>query len=135
MRLTSPFTAGQNQALIHNPKASLAGARRSICYPLGMGSTRALQTSTRLIIAAAFAIACSVHATGTTDSSQCRIDSDVLCPGDFVGYSCQGETKPAPTCSEGTLEFDGEVGYCCPTTDSCAIDASAAGCAENSHRN
>jgi len=40
----------------------------------------------------------------------------VICTGDFLGYSCNGEQKPSTDCSEGTLEASGEVGYCCPAT-------------------
>jgi hypothetical protein len=75
----------------------------------------ALQASGLLLLALTETTACGPSATGTSDSkaSQCRIDSDVLCPGNFVGYSCQGEAKPSDSCSDGTLQFDGEIGYCC----------------------
>ena len=68
-----------------------------------------------LLFAMVIAMGCGVSTTGSSDSKapQCRLDTDVLCPGNFIGYSCQGESKPPGSCSEGTLEFDGEVGYCC----------------------
>ncbi|HYQ43578.1 MAG TPA: hypothetical protein VER11_16465 [Polyangiaceae bacterium] len=91
-----------------------------------MGSTPALRASALFLLASAFAVGCEVKATGAPDgsASQCRIDTDVLCPGNFVGYSCQGDSKPAPACGAGTLEFDGEVGYCCEVQDTgtCGVD-------------
>jgi len=83
-----------------------------ICYASRMRWTPASRLSGMLF---AFSVACGPSATGTSNAhaSQCRIDTDVFCPGNFVGYSCQGEAKPPGMCSDGTLEFDGEIGYCC----------------------
>lgn len=66
-----------------------------------------------------------------TDSNQCRLDGEVVCPGNFVGYSCQSASQPGPNCSAGTLEPDGETGYCC-AVDSCPLDSTTAGCAGSS---
>jgi hypothetical protein len=105
-----------------------------------MRSTSALAASGSLLLAWSFATGCTVSATGSGDSraSQCRIDTDVICPGDFVGYSCQGESKPSPSCGAGTLQSDGEIGYCCgvspaaacvvDTSVSCTPDASGYSC-------
>ncbi len=69
---------------------------RAICYPLRMGSTCGPRTTALLLLAWTFTTGCSVSAKATTGSNggQCRIDAEVLCPGNFVGYSCQGESKP-----------------------------------------
>jgi hypothetical protein len=84
-----------------------------------MRSIAALRASALLLLVATLITSCGVSTTGTSDSkaSQCRIDTDVLCPGNFVGYSCQGDAKPPGSCSDGTLEFDGEIGYCCAVQD------------------
>ena len=44
-----------------------------------------------------------------------------------MGYSCQGERKPSPNCGAGTLEEDGELGYCCGVgnTGACVVHATA----------
>jgi len=80
-----------------------------------MRSNPPLRASGLLLLATALLASCGPSSTGTSDSkaSQCRIDTEVLCPGNFVGYSCQGEAKPPGSCGDGTLEFDGEIGYCC----------------------
>jgi hypothetical protein len=80
-----------------------------------MHSSPALRVSVLLLLAWMLTTGCGVSTTGSkgTDESQCRIDTAVLCPGNFVGYSCQGEAKPSPDCSDGTLELDGEIAYCC----------------------
>jgi hypothetical protein len=82
-----------------------------------------------LLLALTLATGCGV----STEARQCRIDTAVLCPGDFVGYSCQGESKPSPTCGAGTLEDDGEIGYCCAVQNggTCVVDAGA-GCTDGS---
>jgi len=79
-----------------------------------MRLTHTLWASALLFLASVLATSCGPSSTGSdSKASQCRIDTDVLCPGNFVGYSCQGESKPPGSCSDGTLEFDGEIGYCC----------------------
>ncbi|MEI9954334.1 MAG: hypothetical protein WDO74_36530 [Pseudomonadota bacterium] len=96
-----------------------------------MGSTPALRANVLLLLAWTFATGCD--GTNGSDASPCRIDTDVLCPGNFVGYSCQSEAKPSPTCGPGTHESDGEIGYCCEVqnTGRCEVDASA-GCTDGS---
>jgi hypothetical protein len=100
-----------------------------------MRSTSALAMSGLLLLACWFETGCTVSATGSGGSraSQCRVDTDVVCPGDFVGYSCQGESKPSPSCGAGTLESDGEIGYCCGVSVAagCVIDTTL-GCVESS---
>jgi len=77
-----------------------------------MTSIFARRASVLLLLAWPFAAACGSDTNGANVSA-CRIDTDVVCPGNFVGYSCQGKSKPSPSCGAGTLESDGETGYCC----------------------
>jgi len=98
-----------------------------------MSPTPVLRASGLLFLAWAFATACTVSAGNGARASQCRIDTAVLCPGDFVGYSCQGESKPSLTCGAGTLEEDGEIGYCCGVRDTgpCVVDTTTS-CSDGS---
>ncbi|MEI9938638.1 MAG: hypothetical protein WDO69_15580 [Pseudomonadota bacterium] len=100
-----------------------------------MGSTPALRAGALLLLAWALVTACTVTTNDSNDpnASQCRLDDAVVCPGNFVGYSCQGVLKPSPTCGTGTVEADGETGYCCgvDSTDTCVVDT-AAGCTDGS---
>jgi hypothetical protein len=90
-----------------------------------MLSSPAPRASVLLLLVWSFALGCSTSA----NPNQCRVDTDVLCPGDFVGYSCQGESKPSATCGAGTLQSDGETGYCCGVQNpgKCVADTSS-GC-------
>jgi hypothetical protein len=97
-----------------------------------MASTPALRASALLFLAWSFVTGCTIN-TNDTSASDCRIDSAVLCSGNFVGYSCDGEIKPPLTCGAGTTEADGETGYCCGVqgANSCNVDT-AAGCTDGS---
>jgi hypothetical protein len=57
----------------------------------------------------------------------------VLCGGNFVGYSCDGESKPSLTCGAGTTEASGETAYCCgvQSTNDCVADTTV-GCTDGS---
>ena len=63
----------------------------------------------------AWTLVASCSSSKSSTPSGCRIDTAVICTGDFVGYSCNGEQAPSRDCSDGTLEASGEIGYCCPT--------------------
>jgi len=97
-----------------------------------MGLLAALRTSALLLLAWASATGCTVT-TNDSNATECRIDSNVVCSGNFVGYSCQGDQKPASNCGTGTTEADGETGYCCgvAATNACVVD-DAAGCTTGS---
>jgi hypothetical protein len=97
-----------------------------------MSLVPALRSSALLLLAIAFATACTVTA-GDSSPNQCRIDTAVLCSGNSVGYSCRGALAPKASCGPGTAESDGETGYCCAvqSSSSCAIDT-AAGCSDGS---
>lgn len=121
--LTRPVThiRGRNARVIVH-----VSGRRShwFCYTFTMNSASAARTSVVLLLAWVMAAACTV----SPNPSQCRLDTDVLCPGDFVGYSCQGGSKPSASCGNGTLESDGETGYCCAVESAatCVVDPSTA---------
>lgn len=71
----------------------------------------------------------------TNDSNatptQCRLDSTLGCDTNSVGYSCQGDLKPAAVCGAGSAELDGETGYCCSVGATCgAVDG--VGCTNGS---
>jgi hypothetical protein len=91
-----------------------------------------VRASALCVLAWAFASGCTVNA-NDSNATQCRIDSNVLCTGNFVGYSCQGDRQPSLDCGAGTVEADGETGYCCGVgaTSQCVVD-DLAGCGDGS---
>ena len=100
-----------------------------------MGFNRALGASALLALAWAFATGCTVNAASTT---QCSVDAGVVCTGNSVGYSCQGDATPrqdnsALNCGAGVTEADGESGFCCDTQagTACTIDTTV-GCTDGS---
>ena len=92
----------------------------------------ALHLSALAFLPALIAVGCKANAS-SSDDSQCRIDGNVICPGDFVGYSCAGDLQPTTTCGQGTTEDDGETAYCCgvQSTGACVVDT-LAGCSDGS---
>ncbi len=85
-----------------------------------------------MALAWAFTTGCTVN-TNDSNATECRIDGNVVCTGNFVGYSCQGDQKPSLDCGVGTTEADGETGYCCGVgaTSECVVDT-LAGCTDGS---
>jgi hypothetical protein len=94
-----------------------------------MSLNTAARTSALSLLVWAVTTGCTVQTNGSSPS-ECRVDGNVSCTGNFLGYSCQGDLQPSLDCGAGTTEPDGETGYCCRSgaAGACAV-ADQAGCA------